>query len=104
MPRNKLFKELIFKKKFKSYNQFHSENREKIYKSIVDLFHEFQLVRNKTLSVSISANIENIEWSTELTFNRDESYILKKDVMPFFEDIEDYETCSKILSITKNLT
>lgn len=104
MPRNKLFKSLIFKKKFKSYNHFHTENREKIYKSIVDLFQEFQFVKNKTLTVSISANIENIEWSTELTFNRDEFHILKKDVMPYFEDIEDYETCSKIVSITKSLT
>ncbi len=104
MPRNKVFKELIFKKKFKSYHQFHTENKEKIYKSIIDLFKEFQIVKNKNLSVLISATIENIEWTTELNFNRNEYHVLKKDLMPFFEDIEDYETCSQIITISKNLT
>lgn len=104
MPKNKIFRDLIFKKKFKSYGQFHSENKEKIYKTIIDLFKEFNVVKNKTLSMTISANIENIEWNTELIFNRDESYILKKDVMPYFEEIEDYETCSEIINLSKSLT
>jgi len=77
MPRTKIFKELVFKKKYKSYHEFHYENKEKIYKSIVELFSEFQIVRNKTLSITISAKIENIE---------------------------DYETCSTIISLSNNLT
>lgn len=104
MPRNKIYKELIFRKKFKSYHDFHNENKEKIYKSIIDLFSEFQNIKNKTLSLTISAKIENIDWSTELTFNRNEIHILKKDLMGYFEDIEDYETCSQIISLSKNLT
>jgi len=104
MPKTKIFKDLIFKKKYKSYGQFHSENREKIYKTIIELFKEFSLVKNKTLSMTISADIENIEWNTELCFNRGESYILKKDVMPYFEEIEDYETCSEIINLSKSLT
>ena len=104
MPRNKIFKELIFKKRFKSYQQFHSENRGKIYRTIIDLFKEFEKINNKNLSISISANIESIEWTTELTFNRSEYHLLKKDVMPYFEESEDYETCSEIIKIGKNLT
>lgn len=104
MPRTKIFKELVFKKKYKSYHEFHNENKEKIYKSIVELFSEFQRVRNKTLSITISAKIENIDWTTELLFNKNEVDILKKDLMGYFEDIEDYETCSTIISLSKNLT
>jgi hypothetical protein len=104
MPKIKVFKELTFPIKYKSYSDFHTENKEEIYKTIIDLFKEFKVVKNKTLSFLISANIENIEWKTELSFNRDELFLLKKDVMPYFEEIEDYETCSEIISITKNLT
>ena len=104
MPRTKIFKELVFKKKYKSYHEFHNENKEKIYKSIVELFSEFQIVRNKTLSITISAKIENIDWTTELLFNKNEVDILKKDLMGYFEDIEDYETCSTIISLSNNLT
>jgi len=104
MPRTKIFKELVFKKKYKSYHEFHNENKEKIYKSIVELFSEFQIVRNKTLSITISAKIENIDWTTELLFNKNEVDILKKDLMVYFEDIEDYETCSTIIYLSNNLT
>lgn len=104
MPKTKIFRELSFKKKYKSYSDFHAENKEIIYRTIIDLFKEFGVVRNKSLSFLISANIENIEWKTELSFNRNEIFLLKKDVMPYFEDIEDYETCSEIISLTKNLT
>ncbi len=104
MSKTKIFKELVFKKKYKSYHEFHNENKEKIYKSIVELFSEFQIVRNKSLSITINAKIENIDWCTELIFNKNEVEILKKDLMSFFEDMEDYETCSTIISLSKNLT
>lgn len=104
MSKTKIFKELTFNKRFKTYHEFHNENREKIYKSIVELFSEFQNIRNKTLSITISANIENLNWNTELNFNRNEIYVLKKELMGYFENIEDYETCSKIIFLSKNLT
>ena len=104
MPKKKVFEELVFKKKYKSYTDFHFENKEVIYKTIINLFKEFTITKNRVNSMVINANIENIEWSTELSFNKNESYILKKDIMPHFEDIEDYETCGEILNITKSLT
>jgi hypothetical protein len=103
MPKKKVFQELIFKKKYKTYNDFHVDNKEIIYKTIINLFKEFQLSKNKLFYMLIHANIENIEWSTELSFNKNEFYILKKDIMPHFEEIEDYETCSEIINITKGL-
>lgn len=104
MPKTKIFKELIVKKKFKSYTQFHNENKEKIYKSVIELFKEFQNTRSKNLTLVVGAKIENVEWSTELTFNKNEFYVLKKDIMPYFEKIEDYETCSEIINLMKSLT
>lgn len=103
MPKTKNFQNLTFKKKFKSYNEFHNENKNKIYKSIVNLFKEFTNTNIKSLSLSIDANIEGIEWNTELHFNRNEINVLKKDIMPYFEDIEDYEMCSEIINLTKTI-
>ena len=45
-----------------------------------------------------------MDWDTEFTFNRDETIVLKRDVLPYFEDIEDYESCSEILNLYKDLT
>jgi hypothetical protein len=104
MPKNKPFKELIFSEKYKSYTEFHLKNKEEIYKSIVELFKNFIDTKNKTQSIIISATIENIEWTTELIFNKKEFNVLKNDIMPYFEDNEDYEMCSEIINVTKNLT
>ena len=37
-----------------------------------------------------------MDWDTEFTFNRDETIVLKRDVLPYFEDIEDYAAMSKM--------
>jgi len=103
MPRIKIFKNLVFKEKYKSYHEFHNENRETIYKSIVGLFSEFQKIKNKNLSITIDAKIENIDWTTEIIFNRNEVGVLKKDLIGYFEEIEDYEMCSKIKYLYKTL-
>jgi hypothetical protein len=52
----------------------------------------------------VSANIKGLEWDTEFNFTKNESFVLKRDLMPFFEDNEDYETCSEIISLSKDLT
>lgn len=101
MPKTKNFKRLVFKQKFSSYLDFHTQNREEIYKSIICLFKHFGEVKNKHLTISICATIEDIEWETEIRFGRDEFHILERDLKPYFEKNEDYETCSEIINLTK---
>jgi len=91
---------------FGQKDNFHWVNKryQFIYKSIIDIFLEFKKTRKKTLTLNISAKIKGMDWDTEFTFNRDETIVLKRDVLPYFEDIEDYESCSEILNLYKDLT
>jgi hypothetical protein len=98
-----IFKELKIEGKYNEFNDFYDSNKELIYKSIIELFHEFKKTRKKTLTLYVSAKIKGLEWDTEFNFTKNESFVLKRDLMPFFEDNEDYETCSEILSLTKDL-
>lgn len=98
------FKELFIEGRYKDFNDFYDENKLVIYKSIIDIFLEFKRTRKKTLTLNISAKIKGLDWDTEFTFNRDETIVLKRDVLPYFEDIEDYESCSEILNLYKDLT
>ncbi len=99
-----IFKELKIEGNYKEFNDFYDVNKELIYKSIIDLFHEFKKTRKKTLTLYVSAKIKGLEWDTEVNFTKNESFVLKRDLMPFFESNEDYETCSEIISLTKDLT
>lgn len=103
-PKQRYFKELFIEGRYKDFNDFYDENKLVIYKSIIDIFLEFKKTRKKTLTLNISAKIKGLDWDTEFTFNRDETIVLKRDVLPYFEDIEDYESCSEILNLYKDLT
>lgn len=99
-----LFKELIFKKKYEDFSDFYDNNKENIYNSIIDLFEYFKQTNKSCLKLKINAKVNNIDWDTEFNFNRDEYFILKRDIMPYFEQSENYEMCSKIVQIHDDLT
>jgi hypothetical protein len=101
---NQFYKKLIFKGKYEDFKDFYDENKETIYKSIIEVFQGFKNSRKRTLSLYISAKIKGLEWDTEFNFKKEESIILKRDLMPYFESHEDYETCSEIISLHKDLT
>jgi len=105
-PRKKStpFKSLIYKQKYRTYDDFYTEHKTEIYKSILEIFKEFNSTRKKNLCLYISAKIQSVDWDTEFHFHKDESIVLKRDLMPHFEDIEDYETCDEIKNLYKQLT
>jgi hypothetical protein len=52
----------------------------------------------------LSTSIEEEGWDTEFKFKKEDYIILKRDLMPFYEEIEDYEMCSKIIELDKYFT
>lgn len=98
------FKKLEITGKYKDFGDFYDENKRLIYESIFDVFKEFKTTRKKTLTLFVSAKIQGLEWDTEFNFHKQEAVVLKRDLMPFFEEIEDYETCGEINNLYKELT
>lgn len=103
-PKQRPFKSLKLKGKYENFPHFYNENKEVIYKTIIDVFEGFKIRKSNNLLLVIRAKIEEISWKTEFNFNRKESIILTRDIMPYFEDIEDYETCDRIKNLEKELT
>ena len=83
---------------------FYSHYKTLIYKSILNVFEEFKTTSKENLTFYISAKIKNEEWDTEFKFHKQESIILKRDLITHFEEIEDYETCIEINNLYKELT
>lgn len=102
--KTKAHKELIIKGKYKEFEDFYDENKELIYKSIIDLFSDFKSTQKKILSLYICSKIQGLDWDTEFNFSKKDTIVLKRDLLPYFEKIEDYETCGKILNLYKELT
>lgn len=98
------FKTLEIKGKFNDFSDFYSKNKRNIYESIFEIFKEFKTTRKKSLSLFVSAKIQGLEWDTTFNFHKEESIVLKRDLIPFFEEEEDYETCIEIKNLYKELT
>ena len=97
------FKELKYTKKYESFEDFYSEAKPEIYRTIVDVFDEFKNTDKKYITISLSAIISTVNWDTEFTFTKDQYFVMKRDILPFFEENEDYEMCSRIMKLDKEL-
>ncbi len=102
--KKKPYKELIIKGIYKDWKDFYDPNKEDIYKSIIEIFEEFKKTRKKSLTLKLSAKFKDADWNTEFEFHRSETIVLKRDILPYFEENEDYETCSQVLNLHKELT
>lgn len=98
-----LFISLNYTKSFESFDDFYGTNKPEIYKSIINIFEEFQKTDTKVLSLGFSASIHGHQWGTHITLEREQYFILKRDVLPYFEQIEDYETCQRIVKLHNKL-
>jgi hypothetical protein len=88
----------------KDFKDFFDNNKGIIYTKVIDIFQEFKTSRKKSITLSVVAQIDNMEWDTKFNFFKNESIVLKRDILPYFETIEDYETCQKINNLYNDLT
>lgn len=90
-------------KDYESFKNFYDENIVLIYKSVIDLFELFKNKRKKIIKLSVDAKINGLKWGTDFIYYRTDIIILVRDLLPYFESIEDYETCIQIRNLYKEL-
>ena len=98
------YKTMYIKGKYKDFTDFYDINKKSIYENIIEVFKGFENNKKKILSLYIQAIIQGLEWDCEFKFNRNETIVLTRDVLPFFEEIEDYEKCQEIINLYESLT
>ena len=98
------YKTMYIKGKYQDFTDFYDTNKKSIYENIIEVFKGFQENKKRVLSLYIQAIIQGMEWDTEFKFNRGETIVLTRDVLPYFEEIEDYEKCQEIKNLYESLT
>jgi hypothetical protein len=88
---------------YQSFDHYYTDSKEIIFQSIVKLFKGFLDTDKNELILHIISSIEGLAWETDFTFTRDQYEILKRDVLPYFEDSEDFDTCIQIRELYKKL-
>ena len=95
-PSDTVIKKLIHKHNYKSFGEFYGVNKESIYRALVKLIKSLKRKDKNIVILNLGAKINGLQWETELKFKRQESIVLVRDILPFFEESEDYETCGEI--------
>ncbi len=95
--------------KYKSFEDFLDKNKPLIYGGVVDSFKQLLTTRKREIKFVVNASLlldknDVMDWKTEFQLSKKEPEILIDHIMPYFEDIEDYEKCSEILNLYKSLT
>jgi len=90
-------------KNYQDFRHFYDENKSIIYKSIIDIFEKFKTTKKKNLKLLVKATIMDLEFETEFCYRKNENFVLMRDLMPYFEQIEDFETCARIRDLSKEL-
>jgi len=94
-PNDTVIKKLILKHDYNSFGDFYNVNKELIYRTLVNLFKSLKRKDKNNVILVLGAKIDGLHWETELKFKRQESIVLVRDILPFFEGNEDYETCGE---------
>ena len=97
-------KKLSIKGKYSGFTDFYDINKVKIYKNIINLFGNLKNKDKNNLILVLSAKIMDLDWETELKFSRQEMIVLIRDLIPYFESVEDYETCGEIHNLYLELS
>lgn len=98
-PKDTIIKKLIIKENYKDFSDFYNINKKLIYTNIINIFKSLKRKDKENVVLILSATINALQWETELKFSRAQSIVLIRDILPFFEETEDYEVCSEITSI-----
>jgi hypothetical protein len=92
---------LIIETEYADFGTFMEETRDPVYRTILEAFKE--LLKKDRVNVIVQASVDNAEFESDLEFTRNSINLLDEIVIPYFESIEDYETCNEVLKLQKKL-
>lgn len=92
---------LSFKDHFSDYKSFMDASRDPIYRTILNAFEE--LKKMESVAINVMAHVDDTEFESELGFTKSNLDILTDVINPYFEEIEEYETCAKVMKLLSEL-
>jgi len=94
---------MVIDENYKDFNDFYQNNKETIYKNIINLFKGLTKTRKRYLKLLVHSKVEGFTWGTEFVFDKSQKLILMNDILPFFEEQEEYEICGDIVKLYNSL-
>lgn len=91
--------ELRFDEPYPDFLEFYADCKERIYRKLVTVFEDLHLSKLEERRLVIYANVDGCLFDTVFDISRERVDLLNEIILKYFEDMEDYETCSRIIRI-----
>ena len=98
-----LQKLIIIDRNYIDFPTFYKNEKRTIYFGYIDAFEALNNLKCSIIPITVHYLIEEQEFITRLKAERTNIDRLIENILPFFEQLEEYETCSKILKLHKLL-
>ena len=98
---NKKHITLEIEKNYSDFKSFYKETKEIVYRKLVDAYED--VVKSDDIILTVIGHIDGRPFETDFDNFKSNIELLKTVINPFFEEIEDYEVCSRIVKICQNL-
>jgi|LauGreDrversion4_2_1035121.scaffolds.fasta_scaffold312786_2 hypothetical protein len=90
----------IEKRMYNDFKDLYNTNRDGIYRGVLDIYTEFKNnSRKRVLTLLVSTDMGPLSWDTEFIFKKLDYQILIEQILPYYEDNEDYEKCAEIKNL-----
>lgn len=83
---------------YPDFRSFYKNSKDIIYRKITDLFLELKSPDDEIL-LTVSARVDGCDFNSDFLISKTKEEWLKSGVKKYFEEIEDYETCNKIMKV-----
>ena len=99
------YRKMYIKGQYEDFTDFYTINKRPIYENIIEVFKGFTGdSKKRVLKLYLQAIIHGLEWDTEFKFNKTDTIVLTRDVITYFEQIEEYEICDDVRKLFEELT
>lgn len=89
---------LIIEQNYSTFQDFYKNEKPKIYKKIAEIF-EDSLRQDNEVKLLVLAKVNGIIFDTTFTISKNSRSLLTDNVIPYFEQTEEYEICGRLLKI-----
>ena len=89
--------------KYSGLEDFLETNKRTIFLNFIEIFRKMTVIEKPIISLCIIWNTDEIVMKTTYQVDKSDINILNEILLPYFLDIEDYETCSEIKLLYEKL-
>lgn len=88
---------------YDTFNDFYNENKYNIYKKFIELFRIMSKSKKQKFTICINWNIKDATINTEYQYDKSCIDVLNEVLLPYFLELEEYETCGEIKKLYDKL-